>query len=100
MINKNKKGNNMTFEDVSKWLQKAKKGDKTVYFTGFLVKKADGNHELKKLIKFINEMCTSKVIDVVHKKISGMRSDPKSSWLVHPEDKNKEIIYEYIIQKR
>lgn len=104
--NKNKKGN-MTLDQIQKWIQTAKKGEKVTYYKGFLMKDSDGNINLKRIIYFLNEMCSTfkkqklnPVIDVVHKKISGIRSHPEKSDMAHPADKKNPVVYEYIIQKR
>ena len=107
-INK-KKGNNMTYEQVEKWIQTSKKGEKTMYYKGFLSKESDGEFQIKRMVKLINDFATTKaedgkykrpIIDVVHKKISGIRSDPNKTYLPHPDDAKNEIVYEYYLQKR
>lgn len=100
----------MTVEEVQQWIQNAKKGEKVVYYKGFLGRDSGNNYALKKLIYLINTLCSvmdekkertkKPIIDVVHKKISGFREDPSGKHAVHPADKNNDIVYEYIIQKR
>lgn len=70
--------------NIDQWIMDAAKGDKVIYYTGFMAEDIITNHETKKLCKKINEYCQLKLITVTQRALQ--KSDFKS-------------VYEYIAYK-
>lgn len=67
--------------NIDQWIMDATKGDKVIYYTGFMAEDIVTNHEAKQLCKKINEYCKLKLITVTQRALQ--KGDFKS-------------VYEYI----
>jgi len=59
----------MNVQTFEKWLETSKNNDNFVYYTGFLIKDANGNYELRKFAKDVLTMANKKIIHLFQKKI-------------------------------
>jgi hypothetical protein len=80
----------MTIEALKEWLDISVEGDNITYYEGFLAQEGGNNYEIRKLGRFMAEMENLKKVDLVQKKISGIKI---------LGDKGP-IIYHYIAQRR
>jgi hypothetical protein len=80
----------MTLREVQNWFEKSKKGDNFCYHVGFLAKDSDSGVELKKIANFFLGMSELRQINLVQKKISGVKE---------VTDHKTPIIYNYIAQR-
>lgn len=56
----------LAFKD---WLTTSSKGEKYIYYTGFLAEDMMESYEARRASQFINDMCSAKLITVTQKKI-------------------------------
>jgi hypothetical protein len=59
----------MDAQTFEKWLQSSRNNDNYVYHTGFLVKDANGNYELRSFANNVLKIANQKMIHLFQKKI-------------------------------
>jgi hypothetical protein len=81
----------MTIESIQEWLDKSVEGDNITYYKGFLAKDVGGlDYQIKKLGSFMSKIENLKEVNLVQKKISGIKVIGETG----------PIVYHYIAQRR